>query len=134
MGAHGEASQSVEALLEWCASVAAAAQWQRLGYTSKERCRAAFLCGYRDRVATALYRAKAEHLLGNTRWVEGAAVNRYTLPDDCTDYHAAITLRRQTHGTSRRWRGRCAERAHARIERGRGILRFPPAFLARSYA
>ena len=38
----------------------AAAQWQRLGYTSKERCRAAFLCGYRDRVATALYRAKAE--------------------------------------------------------------------------
>ena len=77
--------------------MAAAAQWQRLGYTSKERCRAAFLCGYRDRVATALYRAKAEHLLGNTRWVEGAAVNRYTLPDDCTDYHAAITLRRKAH-------------------------------------
>ena len=96
MGACGEASQTVEDLLEWCASVAAAAQWQRLGYTSKERCRAAFLCGYRDRVATALYRAKAEHLLGNTRWVEGAAVNRYTLPDDCTDYHAAYTLRRQT--------------------------------------
>ena len=103
MGACGEASQSVEALLEWCASVAAAAQWQRLGYTSKERCRAAFLCGYRDRVATALYRAKAEHLLARrsaaTRagwWVEGAAVNRYTLPDDCTDYHAAITLRRRT--------------------------------------
>ena len=95
-GAYGEASQSAEALLEWCASVAAAAQWQRLGYTSKERCRAAFLCGYRDRVAAALYRAKAEHLLGNTRWVEGAAVNRYTLPDDCTDYHAAYTLRRQT--------------------------------------
>ena len=96
LGACGEASQSVEALLEWCASVAAAAQWQRLGYTSKERCRAAFLCGYRDRVAAALYRAKAEHLLGSTRWVEGAAVNRYTLPDDCTDYHAAYTLRRQT--------------------------------------
>ena len=77
--------------------MAAAAQWQRLGYTSKERCRAAFLCGYRDRLAAALlYRAKAEHLLGNTRWVEGAAVNRYTLPDDCTDYHAAYTLRRQT--------------------------------------
>ena len=68
---YGEASQSVETLLEWCASVAAAAQWQRLGYTSKERCRAAFLCGYRDRVATTLYRAKAEHLLGSTRWVRG---------------------------------------------------------------
>ena len=54
LGAYGEASQSVEALLEWCAGVAAAAQWQRLGYTSKERCRAAFLCGYRDRVAAAL--------------------------------------------------------------------------------
>ena len=83
-------------MLEWCAGVAAAAQWQRLGYTSKERCRAAFLCGYRGRLAAALYRAKAEHLLGNTRWVEGAAVNRCTLPDGCTDYHAAITLRRQT--------------------------------------
>ena len=50
-------------------------------------------CSY---FAVALYRAKAEHLLGNTRWVEGAAVNRYTLPDECTDYHAAITLRRQS--------------------------------------
>ena len=100
MGAYGEASQSVETLLEWCASVAAAAQWQRLGYTSKERCRAAFLCGYRDRVAAALCRAKAERAStcsgGSTRWVEGAAVNRYTLPDECTDYHAAITLRRQS--------------------------------------
>ena len=35
-------------------------------------------------------------MLGNTRWVEGAAVNRYTLPDDCTDYHAAVTLRRRS--------------------------------------
>ena len=124
LGAYGEASQSVEALLEWCAGVAAAAQWQRLGYTSKERCRAAFLCGYRDRVATALYRAKAEHLLGNTRWVEGAAVNRYTLPDECTDYHppSPCAGSRSTRGTSRRWRGRCAERAHARTEWGLSLI------------
>ena len=42
--------------------------------------------------------------------------------------------KRSTRGTSRRRHGRCAERAHARTERGRGILRFAPAFLARSYA
>ena len=71
MGACGEASQAVESLLEWCASVAAAAQWQRLGYTSKERCRAAFLCGYRDRVAAALYRAKAERALARQHALGG---------------------------------------------------------------
>ena len=87
----------VEELLEWCAGAAAAHQWERLGFTSLKRCRAAFLCGYRDRVSVALYRAKAEHLLMNMRWVEGAAPNQYAERELGEEQHSALALRWRVH-------------------------------------
>ena len=128
----------MEVLLEWCAGMAAAAQWQRLGYTSKERCRAAFLCGYRDRLAAALYRAKAEHLLGNTYALGGggggqpvhATGRLHGLPRRHHPAPAnAVPARLRASGTA----GARSARTRA-LNGGRGILRFEPAFLARSYA
>ena len=98
MGAYGEASDTVEQLLEWCAGAAAEDQWERLGYTSMKRCRAAFLCAYRDRVSVALYRAKAEHLFMNVRWVEGAEPNQYgERVEQDQEHHSAIARRWQVH-------------------------------------
>ena len=102
MGAYGEASDTVEQLLEWCAGAAAEDQWERLGYTSMKRCRAAFLCAYRDRVSVALYRAKAEHLFMNVRWVEGAEPNEPPSThgervEQDQEHHSAIARRWQVH-------------------------------------
>ncbi len=59
-----------------------------------KRCRAAFLCAYRDRVSVALYRAKAEHLFMNVRWVEGAEPNQYgERVEQDQEHHSAIARR-----------------------------------------
>ena len=75
LGHYGEASDTVEEYLRWCAAIAAAACWKRHGYATEKHATGAFLSCFRHRVGLEHARLKARHLHLNLQHVEGAEGN-----------------------------------------------------------
>ena len=64
-GHYGEASDSIDDLIDWCAEATAESAWEEHGFTSRTAATGAYKAMYRHQWAMNHCREKAEHLLLN---------------------------------------------------------------------
>ena len=80
---YGEASDSIDDLIDWCAEATAESAWEEDGFTSRTVATGAYKAMYRHQWAVNHCREKAEHLLLNIQHAlpeQGVSYNRTKNP------------------------------------------------------